>query len=52
MNTYKNVTTFEDIYTSVNEEISGENKNLNFTRYFELPSSSLVENDSTSEKKS
>ncbi|WP_338561153.1 hypothetical protein [Acinetobacter sp. KS-LM10] len=51
MNTYKNVNIFDDIYTSINEEISGENKNLNFTRYFELPSSSLVENGSTSEKK-
>ncbi|WP_171429147.1 hypothetical protein [Acinetobacter lactucae] len=50
MNTYREVTSFEDIYTSINEEISDDNKHLNFTRYFELPTSSICMSGSSTEQ--
>ncbi|NUF24406.1 hypothetical protein HUN23_16730, partial [Acinetobacter oleivorans] len=51
MNTYKDVNSFEEIDTSINEEILDDKKHLNFTRYFELPKSSVCENGSKTEQK-
>lgn len=51
MNTYKEVNSFEEIDTFINDEILDNNKHLNFTRYFELPKSSIFENGSNTEKK-
>lgn len=50
MNTYKEVNSFEEIDTSINREILDNNKNLNFTRYFELSKSSVCENGSRTEQ--
>lgn len=48
-NDYKEVTSFEEIVQSINTEIVDDKKHLNFTRYFELPRSSLVQSDSKTE---
>lgn len=49
INNYKEVNSFEEIVKSINAEILDDKKHLNFTRYFELPRSSLVESNSQTE---
>lgn len=48
-NDYKEVNSFEEIVQSINTEIVDDKKHLNFTRYFQLPRSSLVESHSRTE---
>ncbi|MDO7244970.1 hypothetical protein Q5M44_10560 [Acinetobacter pittii] len=48
-NDYKEIASFEDIDQSINTELTVDRKYLNFTRYFELPKSSVIENGSSTE---